>query len=496
MEEKEMRTITHAKQYFENLAQGIDPVNRQPAPVGQLTNRDNLNRLFTSASRFLQEELNQAQGQAFVPPRREEELRRTIAHLCALELGLDPFRDSFLPSESVLAQERVSKCFNWTQQILRRRLEREAEETVRPGAVYALSPEQVRRRIVCSQEPVPLSKILTPAGVLFGFIADKTVFSRRAHNWLIQEGLLDNGDKATSQGETVGLLNQEYTGRDGNTYLRLLCSGQAQRFLLKHLEDILAFGAAQLDPLLACLTPEFTGSIPCLPETVSPTVFLKHINSCLPPDLPVRFATRAVNSWLVKQGLLEDVFLNGKRLRRPTEAGEAVGISFIKFKNTKKADGSCWTPDGQRFILSHLRDIALDIQSGKAFQLAPVEVVLPEGISLAALPENRSLTNAKVTDWLNALLEPHLGVRVPREIVSEWLAAKGFLIRINQSGEGQAAGETMLVPTEQGEDIGLALENATNWEKGSNFAFLVYGKHAQRYVRDHVKEIFEFWRDW
>lgn len=222
----------------------------------------------------------------------------------------------------------------------------------------------------------------------------------------------------------------------------------------------------------------------------SPTAFLRQVNAQLPPGLPVQFRTSEVNAWLQKQGLLEDTFMNGRRERVPTEAGASVVLASRSFSNMEKAQGSVWTLEGQRFILDHLRDIVRDIQSGEAFQTIPLELEIPEAVRGAPLSDDPHLTHRGVDDWLNGVLEPATGVRLPRGLIPEWLESKGLLTRAARPAGSRNVGKTMLAPTERGRAVGLALDS------GVDYRLTVYLADAQRYARDHVKEVIAFWRDW
>ena len=57
-------------------------------------------------------------------------------------------------------------------------------------------------------------------------------------------------------------MNRDLPKKGGGTYPGVVYNEQAQRFLLDNLEQIMAFGAAQREPVLACLTPEFIHGIP------------------------------------------------------------------------------------------------------------------------------------------------------------------------------------------------------------------------------------------
>ena len=77
----------------------------------------------------------------------------------------------------------------------------------------------------------------------------------------------------------------------------------------------------------------------------------------MPPGLPAKFITSEMNCWLVKQGLLEDTFISGKKYRAPTDAVESAGFIPDGFQSIKTNKAKL-SPEGMQFVLDHLKEIA------------------------------------------------------------------------------------------------------------------------------------------
>lgn len=61
-----------------------------------------------------------------------------------------------------------------------------------------------------------------------------------------------------------------------------------------------------------------------IPLTVSEIA--EYLNNAVDGDFVKRISTAAINRWLVAEGLLEELEIDGKNRKRPTSAGESIGI--------------------------------------------------------------------------------------------------------------------------------------------------------------------------
>jgi len=83
--------------------------------------------------------------------------------------------------------------------------------------------------------------------------------------------------------------------------------------------------------------------------------FAKEINKVIPENMkPLSYNT--ILNWLVNNGYLEEAYLDdGKKIKRPTPEGVAVGISAELKEGT---NGPYWAveynPNAQRFILNNI----------------------------------------------------------------------------------------------------------------------------------------------
>lgn len=107
------------------------------------------------------------------------------------------------------------------------------------------------------------------------------------------------------------------------------------------------------------LTDEQLCDLTAEPKAISFSALLQKINAPIPPEMK-KLSYDQMASWLIAQGLMEEHRSEqGKLSRRPTEAGNAAGITREQmFGQNGPYWGNLLTTDAQIFLLSHLQEIA------------------------------------------------------------------------------------------------------------------------------------------
>ena len=180
-----------------------------------------------------------------------EKMEHAKQYLDQLADGIDPLTGRGLPDDTVLNQVRLSRCFFYVSDVLRRVIENGGEiqrKAVRKEkmAEFFLSEEQ-KEKVELSNLPLPITKVLEHINA----VVDETVMKKLKRtvctNWLLEEGYLQEdivGGKRrrvpSPKGAMIGLNAQEKESMSGVPYLQVFYDRTAQQFLLDHLEEILA----------------------------------------------------------------------------------------------------------------------------------------------------------------------------------------------------------------------------------------------------------------
>lgn len=176
-----------------------------------------------------------------------EKLQRAKMYMEKLAQGIDPVSDMEIPEDSVLNQVQLARCFFYVSDVLGKFLvngaafDRRAE---RPS--FSITAEELAR-VRISQEPIRITRFTEQ---IYEAVADqerKKLNPPVITNWLLDQGFLVNqvGPEGkqqripSSMGLALGLSSQMCHGKYRD-YLAVYYNAHAQRFILDHLQDMLA----------------------------------------------------------------------------------------------------------------------------------------------------------------------------------------------------------------------------------------------------------------
>ncbi len=190
----EIEKIEYAKLFIDKLANGINPLDDNPIPDGDIVNNVRLSRCFFYVSDILRQ---------------------------VIENG------------GVNAQ-RVKKV---------------------KKQAFTLTPEQ-RLNISISETPLTVSEIADYLNTLIDIDAMTKITATMITNWLVEAGLLEvyerndgkKSKKATSAGSQMGIITEERSGQYG-TYSVLLYPPAMQQFIYDNIDSVISFKYEQNDPL-------------------------------------------------------------------------------------------------------------------------------------------------------------------------------------------------------------------------------------------------------
>ena len=179
-----------------------------------------------------------------------EKVQRARQYMEQLANGIDPISGRELPEDSALNQVRLSRCFFYAADILRQVEENGGQvQKARSGGShlppFAL-PAELRAQIPI--EPGIMIKRFTESiNALVDLEAMRRLKVTAFTEWLVEQGCLREdlvGDKrrkaVTDKGRALGITNEDRQGQYGG-YTATLYSEEAQRWLIAHLDEIIAF---------------------------------------------------------------------------------------------------------------------------------------------------------------------------------------------------------------------------------------------------------------
>lgn len=196
-----------------------------------------------------------------------EMLERAKMYMDKLANGIDPIRDLEAPPEDIINNVRLSRCFFYVSDVLRRCIEnggvdsspRQKREAKAP---FSLTLDQ-RNEIPFSQESISVSVLVQRINALIDAEHMTALKTTQITDWLVDAGFLaviptQEGRqvrRATEAGDSMGMHNEERNSIHG-PYTGVFYEERAQRFLVDNLDSILSFSAEKIKNEGAPWSPE------------------------------------------------------------------------------------------------------------------------------------------------------------------------------------------------------------------------------------------------
>lgn len=178
-----------------------------------------------------------------------DKLVRAQHYIAKLAEGIDPITGEELPQDTVLNNVRLSRCFFYVSDVLSRMIEDFGKTPADMLPAFHITDEELRR-VAVANEPVNVTTLIK--AVCEAATGRKKLAAATVTGWLVQEGCLksvtDTNGKSrkevTPKGAGIGLYTEMREGPAGK-YLAVLYPPDSQRFVLNHINDILAFTGAK-----------------------------------------------------------------------------------------------------------------------------------------------------------------------------------------------------------------------------------------------------------
>ena len=182
-----------------------------------------------------------------------EKIEYTKGFIDKLANGINPLDDTPIPDGDLTNHVRLSRCFFYVSDILRRIIEnggitapevRTTRQKKTEKQDFVLS-EEARATLQASDDPVSVSEIAKRLNELIDQETTKKISAAKINQWLLEQGFLKTIKLAnnkqrktpTHHGSEIGIFIEETVGRYGK-YIAVLFSPSAQQFVYDHIDII------------------------------------------------------------------------------------------------------------------------------------------------------------------------------------------------------------------------------------------------------------------
>ncbi len=209
-----------------------------------------------------------------------ETIERAKMYMEKLANGINPIDDMPVPDDDIINNVRLSRCFFFVSDVLRRVVENggiSVSKEKKPAKIPFALPYEKRADFQFSEEPIPVSEISRRITALCGDENMKSLSYNAIRDWLESVEMLEfipgiGGDSKfvpTAAGQQLGIQLVNRTGSRGD-YQVILYSASAQHFIIDNLDAIIASieqnaqlqGTAWLPEHDACLRSLFEQGVP------------------------------------------------------------------------------------------------------------------------------------------------------------------------------------------------------------------------------------------
>lgn len=180
-----------------------------------------------------------------------EMIERAKMYMDKLANGVNPIDDTLAPEEDIINNVRLSRCFFFVSDVLRRVIENGGTEPARakkrPPKVPLDIPFEARAQFAYSDSPISASEIAKRVNDLIEDDRMEKLTYANIVTWLTEIGMMEwaaapDGKRAklpTKTGAENGILVESREGGNG-PYQAVVYNRAAQQFLVDNLDAILA----------------------------------------------------------------------------------------------------------------------------------------------------------------------------------------------------------------------------------------------------------------
>ena len=174
-----------------------------------------------------------------------EIMQRAKTYMDQLAQGIDPISGEELPKDTVLNNVRLARCFFYVSGVLQQVIRNGGQVGKRTRTPFTLT-DNMLAQLYAVDRPLSITEFTEQLASSSGDENMRRPSTSKITSWLIEKGFMelitdaDGKQKRlpTAAGQELGIFTDYRQGYYG-TYLAVLYSPEAQRFLLDHLDDIL-----------------------------------------------------------------------------------------------------------------------------------------------------------------------------------------------------------------------------------------------------------------
>ncbi len=174
-----------------------------------------------------------------------DKLKRAKEYMHKLAEGIDPITDTKLPADTVLNNDRLSRCFAYVADVLQKAID-SGGRTSGWQKPFSVTADELKK-VALANEPVSISVFVKAVNDAAGDAGRKKLTHTTLTKWLVDEGFLrvvQDGDNKTHKELTeksagIGMSSEVRDGQSG-AYTIILYNRQAQQFLLDNLLSIVS----------------------------------------------------------------------------------------------------------------------------------------------------------------------------------------------------------------------------------------------------------------
>ncbi len=188
-------------------------------------------------------------------------LRHAKGWLDKLADGVDPLTEEPVPVDDAVRKDRIAKCLRYVSGVLEKLISQEEANTYparkQPRLPAFAISEETLAQVPVSEKPVTITEFTKTINALIDQQQVDKLKTASLLEYLDRHGFLEmrplpNGRSTrqpTQIGQQLGIGLEERQGADG-PYTATVYSSKAQRFLLKHMDEIVEINTAKYNEIV------------------------------------------------------------------------------------------------------------------------------------------------------------------------------------------------------------------------------------------------------
>lgn len=237
-----------------------------------------------------------------------ETLQRAKMYMDKLANGINPIDDTVIPDNDIVNNVRLSRCFFYVADVLRKVIEEESvpkKKESRKKEPYSITQAQ-RDQVAFSDAPIGISELTKRLNAHINPEINKKLSYRTLTNWLMDVGMLemaltaDGSEKKrpSKQGIMIGITVEDRVGSNG-PYQAVVYNRAAQQFIVDNLDGVLEYAPKPSESGELQGTPWFPSHDECLKDLYEKEVPVSEIAATL------KRSETAIRARLKRLGIIE-----------------------------------------------------------------------------------------------------------------------------------------------------------------------------------------------